>query len=281
MTGGVPLPIALPDGAALSARVWEGAHGPPRRAVVLLGALGTEQRYLRHLAADLAGRGWGVLSFDYRGVGDSPVAGDPQAINLDAWAADVRAAVAAARARFGVRPVALGHSLGGMLLGHSGAGEAVAGAVAVASSLGVPELYGLGRDRWRLELAYRALPGLARLRGHLPRFVFGARVPRDAVAHWVRWGREGRYTAWDGASSGPAFARLEGPLVGVALRDDGYAPLPAVDAFLAAFPRARARREVLAPRDGETLGHFGLFRADAPAWAREALHAWLEEAAAG
>jgi predicted alpha/beta hydrolase len=280
VNAGQPLSIPLARGGALGARVWEG-DVTPQRAVVLLGALGARQRYLRHVAADLARRGWGVLSFDWRGTGESRAAGPGGGpINLDVWGEDVHAALGAARQRFGgVRPVALGHSLGGMLLGHSGAGDEVAGLVAVASSLGAPDLYGLGRDRLRLELAYRVLPGLARLRGHLPRFVFGERVPREALAQWVRWGRGGRYVRWDGASSGPWFERLEGPLVAVALRDDGYAPLPAVDAFLAAFPRARGRREVLAPREGEALGHFGLFRPDAPAWAREALCGWLDEVA--
>lgn len=279
MDRGRALEIPLAGGqGALGALVWD-PPGPARRAVVLVPALGTTQRYQRHLAADLAGRGWAVLSFDYRGMGASPAPGDRRALNLDAWGEDLDAAVQAARGRFGVAPVALGHSLGGMLLGHGGVGSHLAGAVALTSALGDPALYGRGRARLRLELAYRLLPPLARLRGELPGFVFGAPVPRDVVRHWTRWGRQARYSRWEGASSGERFARFTGPLLGVAVADDDYAPLAAVEAHLRAFPRARTRRELLTPRAGERVGHFGLFRPDAPTWTRDALHGWLSEVA--
>ncbi|RMG07176.1 MAG: alpha/beta fold hydrolase [Planctomycetota bacterium] len=249
------------------------------RAVVLLGALAAPQRYLRHVARDLAAAGYGVLTFDYRGIGASRLSGDPRT-NLDDWGEDVRAALAEARALFSPRRLlALGHSLGGMLLGHSGAGECVDGALLVGATHARPAHYG-GVARLKVEAAYRILPPLARALGELPGWA-GLRtpVPRDAIVQWSRWGKRGRFERWNGASSEGAFASLRGPLLGVAVSDDADAPVAAVDALLGKFRRAGVRRERLEPRPGERIGHFGLFRADAPVWLRRRLRAWLAELA--
>ena len=116
--------------------------------------------------------------------------------------------------------------------------------------------------------------------GALPasRFLLKARVPRDVIVHWSRWGREGRFSRWSGEDS-PGFSAFTGPLLGMAVADDDYAPPPAVDALLRNFPGAGSRRVILDPRQhgGGSLGHFGLLSGKAPAWARGEVLGWLEE----
>jgi predicted alpha/beta hydrolase len=256
-----------------------------RCSVVLLGALAAPQRYLQRTAAWLASRGYGVLTFDYRGVGESRLSGDPTT-NLDDWGRDVAAAVATAREAFAPETLlVLGHSLGGMLLGTSGVGAEVDGALLVGATHGLPRYY-RGASRLRVETAYRVLPRLARRLGGLPGwpFLLRAPVPRDVVVHWTRWGRRD-FTRWNGESTANGFAALRGPLLGVTFADDDYAPVQAVDALLARFSRAGVRRLLIRPRErGEAdIGHFGLFTGRPPTWAREELARWLaelEEAAA-
>jgi predicted alpha/beta hydrolase len=266
------------SGGAIAARLYP-ATRPGGRAVVLAGALAAPQRYLRHTALGLAAQGWDVLGFDYRGIGESRRWGSPTT-NLDRWGEDLRAAVAVARQHFAPQTLLLlGHSLGGMLLGHSGLGDAVDGALLIGSTHGVPSLY-RGRGRLRLEAAYRTLPLLARLRGELPAspLLLNVPVPRDAVVQWVRWGQRGRFASWDGQGSEEAFARFRGPLLSICVGDDSYAPVGPVDALLRWFPHAGARREILDP-GRDRLGHFGFFSAQAPAWVQARLLTWLDEVA--
>ena len=219
-----------------------------------------------------------MLIFDYRGVGESRHSGEP-ATNLDHWGDDVRAAIAATREAFAPETLlAVGHSLGGMLLGHSGAGGDVDGALLVGATHGQPRYYS-GVSRVRIEAAYRVLPRVARALGGLPSLFLTTRIPRDVVVHWTRWGKEAGFCRWNGEPSEDRFAALRGPLLGVTVSDDDYAPTAAVDALLERFTQAGVRRVVLHPREhgGPRLGHFGLLTSKAPPWARELLARWLGE----
>lgn len=250
------------------------------RSLVLIGALAAPQRYLRATAEWLSETaGYGVLTFDYRGVGVSAQSGDPTT-NLDHWGDDVRAAIGAVRERFDPKTLlAVAHSLGGMVLGHSGAGELIDGALLIGATHGRPEFY-TGGAKLRVQAAYRLLPRVAQTMGGLPAwsFLLTARVPRDVILHWTRWGREERFTTWRGRDS-RGFSALEGPLLSVAISDDSYAPCAAVDALVKHFDRAGARRVLVDPRahGSKKLGHFGLLNRKAPEWSRKLLLRWLAD----
>ena len=58
------------DGRPLAATIHS-PEGPPRAVLVLLGALGVPRRFYAAFAGWMAARGVAVLSFDYRGCGES------------------------------------------------------------------------------------------------------------------------------------------------------------------------------------------------------------------
>jgi exosortase A-associated hydrolase 2 len=110
-----------------------GCYHPPRpgselreTAVVLCYPMGHEyircHRALGQLAIRLAGSGFGVLRFDYRGCGDS--AGESHQASLSDWLDDIAAATSELRARDGSRRICLvGLRLGatlGMMVGARG-----------------------------------------------------------------------------------------------------------------------------------------------------------------
>ncbi|MGE0711822.1 MAG: alpha/beta fold hydrolase [Planctomycetota bacterium] len=271
-------PLDLEGGVAAR---WFAAEGSPRATVLVLGALAAPQRYAAPLSGALARAGFEVLTFDYRGVGASRGAGVPTT-NLDDWGDDARVALAAARELSGAGLVlALAHSIGGMLVGHAGLSE-LEGALLLASSHGVPRYYS-GRARLRLEAAYRVLPRLAAVRGELPasRRLLGHAVPRDVLRHWVAWGRRARFHRFDGRDTTAEFARYQGPLLAAKIAGDDYVSDEAADALTRHFRAAQVRRVVLDPPGVPPLGHFGLFRADAPPAAVEQVVAWLSELAQG
>jgi predicted alpha/beta hydrolase len=91
-----PIPLLTPDGVTLSGRLFSAEA--PRAVVVLASALGVPQPFYARFAGHLASEGFTVLTFDYRGVGDSAqrdLVGDTT--TLRHWGEDdVAAAISAA-----------------------------------------------------------------------------------------------------------------------------------------------------------------------------------------
>jgi predicted alpha/beta hydrolase len=275
--------VTAGDGRVLAGRVWLGAAAA-ERSVVCFGGIAAPQRYLRYFAAGLAQRGWGVMTLDYRGVGESHAAADFRAITADHWAAlDLPAAVDRMRALTGARRLGVvAHSLGGQLFGMSPAASRVDGAVFLAAQRGIPRFF-RGAARLRLEYAYRAFPILARAFGAIPtsRVTFPDPCPPRAVLQWIRWGRTGVFTDAQGQSVEARFADFQGELVSAHVEDDlGFAPPAAVDALAALYTRAKLARRALGPAEFglERLGHFGPFRPRAPASLWDRIDGWLRAA---
>jgi predicted alpha/beta hydrolase len=277
-----PVTIGTSDGWELAGKLWPGAS-MAERSLLFLPAIGTTQRYLQSLAGELARRGWGVMTFDYRGVGGSRGNRPARTITADDWAGeDIPAALRALRQRSGASFVGvLAHSLGGQLFGMSPVSEQVDGALLLASQRGLPRLF-TGWHRLRVEYAYRVFPLLIRLRGELPvtPLTFPEGCPPEVVLQWIRWGREGVFRDRRGEDVEARFGRFRGPLVSVRVEDDAdNAPPTAVEALERLFTGASLRREVLRPRDFgvEHIGHFGPFSPRAPGALRDRLDAWLRE----
>jgi predicted alpha/beta hydrolase len=274
------LTLTTDDGVPLAARWWNGTQAA-RRTIVCLSGLAAPQDYLRFFAGYLAQCGWGVLTFDYRGIGGSRAVGSQA--SLDDWVEhDIPAAVAEAKRRSGGGFLgAFAHSIGGQLLGQNPARGDFDGALLFAAQRGIPRLYS-GVNYLRVQYAYTLFPFLIGLLGRLPvsRWTLPQRCPGPALLEWVRWGRSGVFTNLKGENVERRFRDWRGPLVAVDVADDDYyAPRLAVDALARVYPTGLVRRETLVPADFglEKLGHFGFFhpRAPRPLWARA--EAWLAE----
>ena len=112
-----PLTLRTPDGHELAARAYVPA-GEVRRAVLIGAAMGVPQRFYQAFATWLATQGVAVLTFDWRGTGESA----PRSLrgfkaSITDWATqDLPAAADALCARWPDAPrTFLGHSLGGMI----------------------------------------------------------------------------------------------------------------------------------------------------------------------
>ena len=62
--------IPARDGYALAATLYR-PTGAARGAVIVSSATAVPRRFYRHFAAELAGAGYTVVTYDYRGIGDS------------------------------------------------------------------------------------------------------------------------------------------------------------------------------------------------------------------
>ncbi|MGH9936892.1 MAG: alpha/beta hydrolase family protein [Blastocatellia bacterium] len=274
--------IEAADGRQLSARWWPGIQAA-ERSVVFIPALAAPQEYLHFFASYLAGRGWGVLTFDYRSVGGSRDATADSSVTLDDWVnLDLPAAVSEAKRRANPKFLAaIAHSIGGQLFGQSPIRHDVNGAFFIAAQRGIPKFY-KGIGRLRVEYAYVVFPILIRLFGRLPvsSLTFPAACSGQAVKQWVEWGRSGVFTDNGGANVESRFAEYRGPLTAVTVADDEYyAPMESVEALTRMYRNAELRREIVRPRDYgvETIGHFGFFHRLAPRELWDRGETWLRE----
>ena len=185
-------------GAALSARLWNDAAAPRRGAVLIGAAMGVRQDYYRPFAEWLARQGYAVMTFDYRGVGDSRPAGSLRGFDADLhdWADDYDAAIDALATAAPQAPLFLiGHSLGAQLPGMLRNRDRIAGLLSVAAGSGywrdnAPQL-----KRTVLYFWYALVPVATRLFGYFPgkRLRKVGDLPRGVMLQWRRWCLDPRY----------------------------------------------------------------------------------------
>jgi predicted alpha/beta hydrolase len=267
--------LAAADGRVLGARWHEPVQAPARAVAVVSAATGVPQRFYRHFASWLAQRGYAVLTYDYRGIGESrqgPLTSEPA--RMRDWALlDMPAALAEAarrRAGTGLPLLLVGHSFGGNAIGLADGFEQADALLGVAAQSGDWRNWP-GRHRWLTHAFFHALlPATAHLLGKAPGWALGgsgAGLPKGVALDWARWGRRRGYLFTDPelAAHMPRYRQFRGPAHLWHISDDWtYGPAEAVDALAAQFSGARVERPALdaaALRSGP-VGHFGAFRAE-------------------
>jgi len=279
--------IEAPDGHPIAVTLFHPA-APAGLSVLIGSATGAPRRYYRHFAHHLAARGCTVMSFDYRGIGESI---DPmlpgRALRFRDWG--LQDMPAALERLYDIAPghpiVAVGHSAGGQMLGLLPNNHRLAAAVTVGSQLGHWGYWPTRSWRWRMRaITALSMPLTVRSFGRLPGiFMGGVSLPAGIALEWARWcGHPHYYLDERGKPHPTTFAQMRGPVRLYAVSDDHfYAPATAVAALQARFAPGTAEMVVRRPQDWglRELGHFGFFRADMPREAWDEVIDWLAGAA--
>jgi len=253
------------DGAMLAATRFA-PDGEARGTVLLLGAWGVRQRYYRRFATWLAGEGFQVLTFDYRGIGaslDRPIR-SMRATTSDWGVRDAGAAFSWLSEQPGPH-LAVGHSFGGQVLGLSDTATQLDGIYMVASQLAHHSMWTGPQRLGMWAISHLALPLAPRLFGYLPAWMgVGEDIPAGAAIEWGRWLRSPGYLLDHVPRAADRFSSFPSPIELVGFTDDSYAPPPGVRAMADALPDSTNLR-ILEPAelDQESVGHFGFFRAGA------------------
>ena len=161
--------IELParDGVLLAATLFEPAR-PNGSALLLNGGTGIPRQFYGAFARHLAERGFVVLTYDYRGIGQSEA---PSSATMEQWGSVDQASMIdhLVRLRPGASLGLIGHSLGGQILGLADNIGRVRAAVLVCSQSGHWRHWPRGRRRLRmLALWWLLIPGLTALAGRFP-----------------------------------------------------------------------------------------------------------------
>jgi len=254
------LRIPAADGYLLAATVFGDAE-PGRGAVLIVPATGVVRRiyaeYARHLAAD----GFAVVTWDWRGTGESrPPSLRGFDTTMTAWGReDLAGVIDWAIANLSAEVGAVAHSFGGQALGLAPNAGSVQRIVTVGCQIGYWRLWPAPiRYKYAL-LWYLVLPALTRVAGRFPSRLFGLGedLPKGVALEWASWCRSPDYLGtWEG------HAAIEAPLLAVCFSDDIYAPRPAFEALHARYGSREKVLRWIAPAEvgRDYVGHFGFFR---------------------
>ncbi|TMH81516.1 MAG: alpha/beta fold hydrolase [Betaproteobacteria bacterium] len=259
MPGAEPCEIRAGDGYRLGATLFRPATGNGR-ALQINAAAGVKQEYYGKFAAYLAGRGFSVLTFDYRGIGRSGSFRLKNARMRD-WAELDAAAALDFLAQTNKRLMAIGHSFGGQSFALIPGAERLAAALAVGSQSGYWRHWRGAPRAGMWLLTHALLPGISRLFGYFPAAAFGQgeNLPAGVAIEWASWCRNPDYLV-GALGAKEQYARFSAPLRLYWMADDLYAPLGAAQALLRLYPRAPSELKRVAPRELGAERIFGLFR---------------------
>ncbi|MEH2361763.1 alpha/beta hydrolase family protein [Nostoc sp.] len=273
--------IVAMDGRQLSARWWLGAKAS-EHSVVFLPALAAPQIYLRWFAAYLATQGWGVLTFDYRGIGASKDVQGDSSVTFDDWVnLDIPAVVAEVKQRTRTKFLGvIAHSIGGHLLGQSPVRQCIDGALFISAQRGIPKLF-KGMARLRIHYAYVFFPLFIRIFGELPvsKYTLPQQCPSQVLLQWIKWGRTGVLTDANGVNVEPRFADYKNPLTTITISDDDdYASAVSVEALARLYVGTTVHHQLITPQDYglESIGHFGFFNRRVPLMLWSQVEEWLK-----
>ncbi len=267
------LRIPARDGFKLAATLFE-PHSPkgPDAAwqddtlVLINSATAAPRGYYEPFARFLSNRGFAVLTYDYRGMGESR----PRSLRgfdarLHQWGEQDLAgvldwAVSRVQPR---RLLAIGHSVGGQLVGLADNNERIDALMTVASQSGWYKLWPKSEHRRHALRWHVGVPLLSRLFGYVPgRLGIKEDLPGGVAREWAAWCRSPGFLLEGHEERRAGFERVSRPLLAFSFEDDDFAPRAAVEWLHRLYSNAQVTHRHFVPATsglGE-VGHFGFFR---------------------
>ena len=256
------------DGYPLSADFYPHQGSKKPHPILIAPATGIIKGFYRHFAHYLSTLGYDVISFDFRGIGES-LHGDLHNSNasiLDWGQSDLPAAVDCLLAHTQAEKIILvGHSTGGQLLGVMPNFQRVAKLVAIAGSSG--HLRSLkGRTKLLAPVMFFAIFPLGTLlKGYAPTKMIGMveNLPQHVGRDWAKFCRHPSYIM--NAKSQLTFdhhQHVNCPITAIYASDDEIATRRNVQDLLRLYPKAPSNLIELKPKQYQHrhIGHMLMFK---------------------
>lgn len=290
---GVPTNLQARDGVTLGGHLWLAPGGANKGSVIINPATGVLARYYHRYARFLAGHGFDVLTYDYRGIGASrPARLKGCGYRWRDWGElDCEAALRLMHARAAAGPLAIvGHSIGGFLPGLTASAGVIDRMLTVGAQYAWWGDYAAGH-RLRLFLKWHvAMPVLTALCGYFPgrRLGWLEDLPAGVALEWSFRGPrfERSHPAPERADTLSRMASVRAEILAVSVADDDIGTQAAVARTLACYTGASRSAVQLSPADYDraAIGHFNLFHdshregfwTENLAWLKEGRNPWPE-----
>lgn len=267
------------DGYSLSGRLYRHLETSPassRPVIVINPATSVLSRFYARFAEYLHADGFDVLTYDYRGIGDSKH-GDLRHLEADwlDWGAnDCEGALRFVLRLCPGRPVhVVAHSFGGLAIGLAESAAQVASILSVGAQFAYWRDYAPAHRRTMWFKWHVLMPIIAKTCGYVPgkRLGWMEDTPHGVAADWWRMGPAFEHSLRpsralpvgivdrDGLRDRPAAVRA--PILAIAFEDDPFATHPAVDRLLGYFCQSPRHHLRFTPSDlgHVAIGHFAFF----------------------
>ncbi|MFG0233364.1 alpha/beta fold hydrolase [Achromobacter sp. 413638] len=261
------------DGVAQPAGAARGGHGCGRDAgpglVIINAATSVRCRYYSRFAEYLHGHGFDVLTYDYRGIGESRPASMRgfQASWMDWGQKDFEAVLTYARREFPGQPVDVAaHSIGGFVTGLAPSSHRLRRIFTMGAQYAYWRDYAPERRLRMLAKWHLAMPVLTACLGYFPgrRLGWLEDTPRGVVRDWSFMGPrfEARGAPADGTDPRVAtMAAVTAPILALSVTDDEFGTEAAIDRLLAYYSGSARTHLRLSPASMglASIGHFAFF----------------------
>jgi len=271
-----PIAFSAADGYPLKGFCWRHASVDATRPVVVINAATSVRcRYYARFAAFLHAHGFDVVTYDYRGIGESRPASlrGFEAGWIDWGRLDFEAALQFVLAEFPGQPIHVAaHSVGGFLVGLAPSGHRVSRVFTMGAQYAHWPDYARAK-RVAMYLKWHVfMPAVTALWGYFP----GARLgwledtPRGVVRDWIAphpqfedfW-RAGRHplSETERRTLVERFAAMRGETLAVSLSDDEFGTEAAIRRLLGYFRNSPRTHLHLQPEAAGVaqVGHFAFF----------------------
>lgn len=283
-TPGKSFKETAPDGFILGGFTWRHPSQDAARPVVIINAATSVRcRHYSRFADYLFAHGFEVITYDYRGIGESRPASlkGLQASWSDWGALDFEAMLKRAQREFPEQPInVVGHSFGGCAAGLGASGQLIRRLVTVGAQFAYWRDYAPAH-RWRMFGKWHVvMPLVTMLCGYFPgkRLGWLEDTPAGVVRDWST-----PTACYEKRPSGQDihvrnFAAVTAKALAISISDDPYGTIPAIERLLAYFTGSSNTHLRIAPEDiGEKeVGHFAFFRSAYQATLWPIALSWLQ-----
>ncbi|MBC8719947.1 alpha/beta fold hydrolase [Ochrobactrum sp. Marseille-Q0166] len=286
-----PVEISAGDGILLGGHLWRDCERETVGIVIINSATGVQARYYHRYARFLAGYGFTVLTYDYRGIGLSrPEQMRGCAYRWRDWGElDFEAAIQFVRREIGAdRLFVVGHSIGGFLPGLAPSGHHISRMLTVGAQYAWWGDYAAGQ---RLRLFFKwhvVMPVLTLACGYFPgrRMGWLEDLPAGVAHEWSfrRSSFERNHPVAERERALERMAAMTASILAVTISDDELGTPAAIRRTLDYYTHAERTAVLLRPSDygRDAIGHFGLFHdshaagfwLDTLIWLRDGRNPW-------
>ena len=258
------------DGYPLGGFTWRHIRSDPTRPVVIINAATSVRcRHYSRFADYLFANGFDVITYDYRGIGESR-RGSLRGFKAswsDWGSLDFEAILQRAQREFPGQPIdVVGHSFGGCAAGLGASGAVIRRLVTVGAQFAYWRDYAAS-GRWRMVGKWHVLmPLVTALFGYFPgkRLGWLEDTPAGVVRDWSTPTPSYETRPSARVLGELAFARVTAQVLAISITDDPFGTVPAIERLLSYFASSERTHLRIAPDDiGEKqVGHFAFFRSE-------------------
>lgn len=288
VASGEPFKETAADGFVLGGFTWRHPFRDAARPVVIINAATSVRcRHYSRFADYLFDHGFDVITYDYRGIGESRPASlkGLKASWTDWGALDFEAMLKRAQREFPGQPIdVVGHSFGGCAAGLGASGHLIRRLVTVGAQFAYWRDYAPAL-RWRMFAKWHVLmPLVTMIYGYFPGKRLGwledtpAGVVRDWSLSTARYEKRFSGRAISTTSGQLPFADVTAQTLAISISDDPYGTVPAIERLLSYFTGSTNVHLRIHPEDigEEEVGHFAFFRSPYQATLWPIALTWLQ-----